>query len=362
MNDTVLPHRKEDAVVDAIKQFNQSHNISVEIAVVYGSHIRGTSTRKSDVKIRAVHVQDNLAEYVKHSNANEVMTEHYEKEIDVSGSDEEISTVSIEVESWDVKKFTELLLNSNHQAVEVIQTEEVLIDHPSRDELREHIIEDGNVDLHLLYDSFVKQAKSDYETYISEHLVSSTDTIYPIKEKTTDGYIVNPPSGTEDEFYIPEYAVDLHKNRSVKEPINIPYNVTTTSTGNEELVERHFRTTLTEQTVKRNVSVIELCLKARFIANMKSIPSINIRDISSKITNGKLKEMIELENDEFTVDQSINTINSLINESEDKYKVVGDIVKDKNVLPPNKQEDLPTETPDVNMIDNAIEKIVTAAQ
>lgn len=358
MNDTVLPYRKENAANDAINEFIQSHDINVAAAVISGSHVRGTSTRKSGVDIRAVHVQTDLTKYITYSDANDTITEHYKKDLDTDADDDEINTITIDVESWDVRKFAELLLNSNHQAIEVIQTDEVLLDHPAREELRRHIIEENNVDLSSLYNNYVTHAKNNYQTYLSDHLVSNTNTIYPINERTSDGYLVDPPNDAEDEFYIPEYTVDLHKNGNAKEPITVPQRITTTDSEGSDSVERHFRTTMTEQTIKRNVAVIELCLKARFIANMESIPSINTRNVTNEEKKIELQEILELEDDDFNAYDSIDKITSLLNESQNKHKTVGNIVKEENILPPIKQNDLPAETPETDVINKAIKNIV----
>lgn len=359
-----MSEEEKGRAVRAVADFNNTDGIEVLTASVCGSHARGIANDSSDIDIRCVHVQTEKINYVKLNTPKQTLTRKYDKKL--SNETECDEPVTVEIESWDVKKFAKLLAESNHQAIELLRENNILMENPGVDLLREYMIENQNYNRVALYHKYRSHAESNYDAYLSDHLVSNTDSVFRIHEQDSNGYLVESPV-TGEELFIPDYAVDMHENMETGEMVKLPAKHLNTDNDNDKHVERKFTTTITEQNVKRNLAVFEYALKARYVAK-NGIPPINIRELLEEfLIDGGVKNdaclVVEKETSKdtgFSTDTSLNILKSLIEKKQRGEVIdVGDLAGVKSVIPPKMQGDeLSTEPPDETVIDNGVEKMI----
>jgi len=237
---------------DHLDTIEDEYNVIVILAVAHGSHAWGLHNEDSDYDIKAVYIAESLSQYVELGEHTETITREFSE---------------FEIEAWDVKKFAQLLQKSNDQAIDVLRSPIAYRERLNRSELREFIEESYNPI--ALYHAYRSISKNNYRKYLSHHLVSNRNDVYPILDKLPKSYrVLNLYTGVQ--MCVPDNVVD-----SPEEFIEIEFDKVDTSEddhrycskcGSEpETLPLTFRTTQTRRTVKRNLAVFKASMQARYL-------------------------------------------------------------------------------------------------
>lgn len=259
MTTQYIPDSVKREANDHLDFIEDEYGVTVVFAVAHGSHAWGLSNEASDYDIKVVYTAPDLHRYAHLGSHRETITREFGE---------------FEIEAWDVKKFAELLYKSNDQAVDVLRSPIAYRERIPRDDLRAYITDAYNPI--QLYHTYRSIAKNNYRKYLSHHLVSNRDDVYPILTKFTNesvtGYVVlNEHTG--EEVKVPGRAVDNETGDD--RFIELPFDAVDTSQDDHrycpncdrypETIPVTFETTQTRQTVKRNLAVIRASMNARYV-------------------------------------------------------------------------------------------------
>ncbi|AEH36472.1 nucleotidyltransferase domain-containing protein [Halopiger xanaduensis] len=214
---TAVPTHVHETIDDRLAALEQRHDVTVAFAVARGSHAWGAASPESDYDVGFVYVPDDLRTYAHLEGASETITD--------SGGD-------VEFQGLNVRKFAGLLADSNEGAIDLLRSPvryRVLYD---PDDLMEYITRAYNPI--ECYHDWRAIAANNYRKYLSDHLVRSDDAIFPILERTENGYVVE--------------AADSDTG-------------TMTIAADDE----RFEETRTRPTVKRNLTVFRAAMYARYL-------------------------------------------------------------------------------------------------
>lgn len=212
-----VPDRVRKRIDDRLTSLEQRREVTVAFAVARGSHAWGAASPESDYDVGFVYVPDDLRTYAHLEGASETITE---------------SRAEIELQGLNVRKFAQLLAESNEGAIELLRSPVRYRVAYDPDDLTEYITRAYNpIDC---YHDWRAIAANNYRKYLSDHLVRSDDATFPILERTEDGYVVETDDSDAGTMTI---AVD----------------------------DERFAETQTRQTVKRNLTVFRAAMEARYL-------------------------------------------------------------------------------------------------
>ncbi len=144
----MLQKNKKNKILKKLKQLEKKHNVKIIWAIESGSRAWKFESKDSDYDIRCMHV-GNKKDYLSlHLPAKQI--NYLKKDIDI--------------ESWDIKKFTELTLNSNPQIAEWLRSPIIYIDSKVREEFRKFF--DTGCSLRYLQQHYLNMAKQNYYKYL----------------------------------------------------------------------------------------------------------------------------------------------------------------------------------------------------
>ncbi|RKD93286.1 nucleotidyltransferase domain-containing protein [Halopiger aswanensis] len=212
-----VPDRVRKRIDEQLTSLEQRHDITVAFAVARGSHAWGAASPKSDYDVGFVYVPDDLRTYAHLEGASETITE---------------SRSDVEYQGSNVRKFAQLLADSNEGAIELLRSPvryRVAYD-PA--DLTDYVTRAYNPI--ECYHDWRAIAANNYRKYLSDHLVRSDDAIFPILERTEDGYVVEADDSNAETVTI---AAD----------------------------DERFEETQTRPTVKRNLTVYRAAMYARYL-------------------------------------------------------------------------------------------------
>lgn len=217
----------ESIPLHILPDIEREHDISIIDARAFGSRAWNLDSPESDTDIAAIFIHQNPAKYL-----------HLRDPI--TNIDADYPEYDIEVEGWDITRFTELLHQSNTSMLEYLNSSVVYRSGVDITPLKEHANSVFNP--MAVYHNYRSLAEDNYRKYISWHLVDQDKDAYPIIDEHSTEYVVETPNG--DTTTIPK--------RDVKA-------VDQQGDGFE------FEETMTRQTVKRNLIIARAVLYARFI-------------------------------------------------------------------------------------------------
>ncbi|WP_019991799.1 nucleotidyltransferase domain-containing protein [Natronorubrum tibetense] len=217
-----VPDHVSESVDELLTAIERDRDVSIALAAARGSHAWGAASSESDYDVGFVFVPDDLRQYA-HLETPPT-TIH-------AASDTDARTAEIECQGWDVRTFAKLLADSNDGAIDLLRSPIRYRTGYDPTELAEYIEEAYNpMDL---YHAWRGIATSNYRKYVSHHLVSTDDELFPILEvlEDDDAYVVETDDGTA-----------------------------TISADDERYAE-----TQTKPTVKRNLTICRAAMSARYL-------------------------------------------------------------------------------------------------
>lgn len=252
-----MPHQLSKTVSDQANEhldtIEDEYNVTIVFAVAHGSHAWGLNNDDSDYDIKSIYAPDNLHQYAQLGEHDETINREFGE---------------YEIEAWDVQKFAELLSQSNEQALDILRSPIAYRERMPRSEIREFIEQQYNPI--ALYHTYRSIAKNNYRKYLSNHLTSNRQTVYPIIEEHTDGYTVR-NLHTDEELFVPDRVIDNDN----EEFIELPFEAVDTSEDDHrycpncdrqpDTLPLKFQTTQTRRTVKRNLAVIRAAMHAYYV-------------------------------------------------------------------------------------------------
>lgn len=135
-------------ILKVIRSIEKKHNVEVVWAIESGSRAWGFESKDSDYDVRCMHVgkkDDYLGLF------------HPPKQINYFEND-------LDIESWDVTKFAELMIKSNPQIAEWLRSPIVYIESSARKRLRR--LFDAGCSLEFLRQHYLRMAKQNYMKYM----------------------------------------------------------------------------------------------------------------------------------------------------------------------------------------------------
>lgn len=221
-----------------IEQETTARNVTPIAARSFGSRMMNLHSDSSDYDILLLFAQE-PEEYVQVGGYKDTFSSSYN---------------TTDIQSWNIKKFAELLNNSNPTAIEFLQSP-----------VEYYVNEEYGHWLDILYDMasesfqpiamyyhYHSLAKDNYEKYIEESVYDSTGTRYKILE-----------SYKHDEYYI--------EGNGIKQYITIDSN-------------SEFERSTTKQTAKRYVYILRALLYAEYIKKTGMLPNINFPEFTEEVS------------------------------------------------------------------------------
>ncbi|MDO8459944.1 MAG: nucleotidyltransferase domain-containing protein, partial [Nanoarchaeota archaeon] len=138
--------RKE--IIKVLKEMEKKHNVKVLLAIESGSRAWGFASNDSDYDIRCMHVgrvNDYLGLYNPPQQIN-------------------LSKDNLDIESWDIQKFTQLCLKSNPQIAEWLRSPIIYFDSPVRKKFKEYF--DKGCSLEFLRQHYIRMSTQNYHKYM----------------------------------------------------------------------------------------------------------------------------------------------------------------------------------------------------
>ncbi|GAB3668022.1 nucleotidyltransferase domain-containing protein [Halopiger thermotolerans] len=212
-----VPDRVRKRIDERLTALERRREITVAFAVARGSHAWGAASPASDYDVGFVYVPDDLRTYAHLEGASETIA-------DGAGD--------VEFQGLNVRKFAELLADSNESAIELLRSPIRYRVAYDPDDLAKYITRAYNpIDC---YHDWRAIAANNYRKYLSDHLVRSDDVVFPILERTANGYLVE---AAESDGGTRTIAAD----------------------------DDRFEETQTRRTVKRNLTVCRAAMYARYL-------------------------------------------------------------------------------------------------
>jgi hypothetical protein len=145
----------DNIILSKLKKIEREYNVQIIWAIESGSRAWGFASKDSDYDVRCMHIgkkQDYLGLFPPPKQIN-------------------LMEDNIDIESWDIKKFSELTLKSNPQIAEWLRSEIVYIDSPIRTGFRK--IFDKGCSLDYLKYHYLRMARQNYHKYMGAELAPS---------------------------------------------------------------------------------------------------------------------------------------------------------------------------------------------
>ncbi|SFB68334.1 hypothetical protein SAMN05444422_101133 [Halobiforma haloterrestris] len=214
-----VPSRVRTAVDDHLEELEERREVAVPLAVARGSHAWDGAGPDSDYDVGFVFVPTDLRRYAHLEGPEEtIVADHGE----------------VELQGLDVRRFAELLADSNESALALCRSPIRYRDAFDPTDLRAYL--ERTYDPIDLYHDWRSIAASNYRKYLSEHLVRDGET-YPIEEVREGG-------GEDGRVYV---VRDGDERRTI-------------SADDDRYAE-----TATRPTVKRNLTIYRAAMYARYL-------------------------------------------------------------------------------------------------
>ena len=138
----------ESRILNLIRKVEKKHNIKILWAIESGSRAWGFASKDSDYDIRCLHI-GKLDNYLG---------------LDIPPQQINIVKDNLDLESWDIRKFTELSLKSNPQIAEWLRSPIIYKGSKIRGQFRKYF--DAGCSLKFLKQHYIRMAKQNYYKYI----------------------------------------------------------------------------------------------------------------------------------------------------------------------------------------------------
>lgn len=232
-----IPADVRETIDEHLAALEAEYGVSIPLAVARGSHAWGGASPESDYDVGFVYAPADLRQYAHLEGATETIVE---------------DRGEFEFQGLNVRKFAQLLADSNEGAIETLRSPIRYRAAYDPDDLAEYMARAYNpIDL---YHDWRAVAASNYRKYLSDHLVRSDDEIFPILERTADGYVVETDDGTTTVAVDDEQFAETQTKPTVKRNLTITraamsarYLKATGERGDHDLPAIDFETFLTEQ-------------------------------------------------------------------------------------------------------------------
>ncbi|NGM70036.1 nucleotidyltransferase [Natronolimnobius sp. AArcel1] len=214
-----VPPAVRSRIEACLADLEATHEIAIPLAVARGSRSWGGASADSDYDVGFVFVPDDLRQYAHLGGTIETIDD---------------SRAEIELQGLSVRNFASLLADSNESALDLLRSPVQYRMQFDPTDLVEYMTRAYNpIDL---YHDWRAIASTNYRKYLSDHLVRSDDEIFPILERTAEGYVV---------------ACDSDE------------------TGEETMTvgadDERFTETQTKPTVKRNLTITRAAMSAYYL-------------------------------------------------------------------------------------------------
>ncbi len=257
-------------VKSIVSKIEKENNINILAMVELGSRAYNLHSEKSDHDMYFVYNQPiekyvMVDEYIENINLGEIIT-------------------NWDVQGWNIKKFADLVYNSNPTALEFLSSSENCYYKSQKtkqifNNLEKYSIQNANlIGLYYHYNSL---AKRQYEKYIVQNWKINNKELSEFKFSNDIDYKdINPTIITENE------ETKLSLGRIGKYPIDKAYE------------NNWVRKTTTQRTVKRNLYLIRGICCAKWVKNKKSMPPLKFdeliekQDFLSKNIKKQIKKLI----------------------------------------------------------------------
>lgn len=229
--------RVQETIDDQLSEIERTHDVSVVLAVARGSHAWGAASPESDYDVGFIYTPTDLRRYAHLEGVRDVIVEEYGP---------------FEYQGWDVRKFGQLLADSNDGAIDMLRTAVRYRTAYDPDELAAYIEQTYNpIDI---YHAWRAIAANNYRKYLSTHLVRTDDEIFPIQKETEEGYVVETDEGSmtvgadDERFTETQTRPTVKRNLTVyRAAMSARYLKATGEVGTHELPALEFDTFLDEQ-------------------------------------------------------------------------------------------------------------------
>lgn len=216
-------------VATALDRFESHHDVRVIAARDLGSRAWKLEDPSSDVDVRALFVQDPV-EYA--------TLDGYESALALDRRND------VEVRGWNVRRFAELVADSNPTAFEFLHSP---LRYREFDPLGRLETDVGHAFEPLaLYHHYRSLARRQYRKYLQGRLLEDRELTYLILEERDDEYLVRPVDGDREETTEPEV---------------VPHG--------------RYEEGATDRTVKRHLYVVRGLLYAQYVAEIHRFPELD---------------------------------------------------------------------------------------
>lgn len=190
----------KERILKLITEMEKKHHVKIVWAIESGSRAWGFASEDSDYDIRCMHI-GKLDDYLGLTSAP-LQINTFEGDLDL--------------ESWDIKKFTALSLKSNPQIAEWLRSPIVYIDSPIRKQLKAYF--DDGCSLEFLRQHYLRMAKQNYHKYMGSGVSHSCKKyLYVLRGIACSLYIEKegklPPLPYKEVVpYLPEHVQKFFEN------------------------------------------------------------------------------------------------------------------------------------------------------
>ena len=138
----------KNQILKIIKEVEKKHRVKIIWAIESGSRAWGFASKDSDYDIRCMHI-GSLDNYLG---------------LDASPQQINLTKNNLDLESWDIKKFTELSIKSNPQIAEWLRSPIVHIDSKIKKQFKKYF--DDGCSLEFLRQHYIRMSKQNYYKYM----------------------------------------------------------------------------------------------------------------------------------------------------------------------------------------------------
>lgn len=222
------------AVDDALEALEAEWGVTVVAARDLGSHAWNLAGPDSDRDVGAVFVQDPI-EYATLGEYAESVEAEFEPDLEVS--------------AWNVRRFGELLVDSNPTALEFLHSPVAYRECGPLAALAADL--DGQFEPIAVYHHYRSLARSNYRKYVQRRLLAGGEPRYVVVDETDEAWVGHPIG---DDGVAPDRDGD---------PERIPRD------------SDRFEAATTDRTVKRNLYVCRASLYARYVRDTHRFPELD---------------------------------------------------------------------------------------
>lgn len=247
----------EKEIREHIRSIEEEEDITALSCRSFGSHMMNLASESSDYDSFLIYAQD-AEDYATIGGYKDTIT---------------VKHGEIDFQCWNIKKFGELVADSNPTAMEFLNSPVHYYENPfiagNLHELKNHA--NDNFTPIALYYHYRSLAESNYYKYVKQCVYNDSGNRYPVIQEIED----------DDSAYI----VDISESDDLS---GTQKGVYTDRRGKFELGN-------TKQTVKRNLFVVRGILYARYVRENHEFPNLNfpefIEGVSDYMTDNEFKRL-----------------------------------------------------------------------